>query len=276
MDKPTRPSFLIYKSFYKPIKILSNEDKGKLFKAIFEYQTQDFDGSEQVIEPGIQMAFEFFKNQFELDNKKWEKTVKARSANGKKGGRPKNSVADDVQNKKANENKKNHRFLENPTKAIKGVKEKEKVKVKVKVKDIPEKSICKKRATITQQAICFILDDLNTRLSLKRGFKGSAENTKKIIQARMSEGYSTEDFITVNQKKVNQWLDDPEMSKFLRPETLYGNKFEGYLNEVTINQVNTIKQKPKYQTADERRIENNRQTFNMALEETENGTEFNG
>jgi hypothetical protein len=92
----------------------------------------------------------------------------------------------------------------------------------------------------------------------------------------MSEGYSTEDFITVNQKKVNQWLDDPEMSKFLRPETLYGNKFEGYLNEVTINQVNTIKQKPKYQTADERRIENNRQTFNMALEETENGTEFNG
>jgi len=92
----------------------------------------------------------------------------------------------------------------------------------------------------------------------------------------MSEGYSKEDFITVNQKKVNQWLDDPEMSKFLRPETLYGNKFEGYLNEVTINQVNTIKSKPKYQTADERRIENNRQTFNMALEETENGTEFNG
>ena len=68
----------------------------------------------------------------------------------------------------------------------------------------------------------------------------------------------------------------PEMSKFLRPETLYGKKFEGYLNEVTINQVNTIKQKPKYQTADERRIENNRQTFNMALEETENGTKFNG
>ena len=49
-DASRRPSFLIYKSFYKPIKILSNEDKGKLFKAIFEYQTQDFDGSEQVIE----------------------------------------------------------------------------------------------------------------------------------------------------------------------------------------------------------------------------------
>ena len=273
MDKPTRPSFLIYKSFYKPIKILSNEDKGKLFKAIFEYQTQDFDGSEQVIEPEIQMPFEFFKNQFELDNKKWKKKAKAQSTNGKKGGRPKKSSRSGKQlENKPTEPKETHRFLENPTKAIKGVKEKE----KEKVKDIPEKSICKKRATFPQQAICLILDDLNKRLSLKRGFKGSAESTKKLIQARMSEGFSIEDFITVNQKKVKQWLDDPEMSKFLRPETLYGNKFEGYLNEVTINQVNTIKPKPKYQTADERRIENNRQTFNMALEETENGTEFNG
>ena len=92
----------------------------------------------------------------------------------------------------------------------------------------------------------------------------------------MYEGYSIEDFITVNQKKVKQWLDDPEMSKFLRPETLYGKKFEGYLNEVTINQVNAIKPKPKYQTADERRIENNKKTFNIALQETENGTKFNG
>ena len=272
MDKP---SFLIYKSFYKPIKNLSNEDKGKLFTAIFEHQTQDFDGSEQVIEPQIQMAFEFFKNQFELDNKKWEKRVVAQKANGKKGGRPKKSSRSGKQlENKPTEPKETHGFLGNPTKPKKGVKEKE--KEKVKEKDIPEKSICKKRATFPQQAICFILDDLNTRLSLKRGFKGSAENTIKLIQARMSEGYSIEDFITVNQKKVKQWLDDPEMSKFLRPETLYGKKFEGYLNEVTINQVNAIKPKPKYQTADERRIENNQKMFSRALQEIENGTEFNG
>ena len=130
-----RPSFLIYKSFYKPIKNLSNEDKGKLFTAIFEYQTKDFDGSKQVIEPQIQMAFEFFKNQFELDNKKYEKTVKSRSANGKKGGRPKNSVKDNVQNKKANENKKTHGFLGNPIKPKKGEKEKEKEKEKDKEKE---------------------------------------------------------------------------------------------------------------------------------------------
>ena len=102
-DASRRPSFLIYKSFYKPIKNLSYEDKGKLFDLIFKYQTQDFDGSEQVIEPQIEMAFEFFKNQFELDNKKWEKRVEANRANGKKGGRPKNSVEDDATDEKPNE-----------------------------------------------------------------------------------------------------------------------------------------------------------------------------
>ena len=123
-DASRRPSFLIYKSFYKPIKNLSNEDKGKLFTAIFEHQTQDFDGSEQVIEPQIEMAFEFFKNQFELDNKKWEKRVEAQRANGKKGGRPKNSVEDDAPDEKPNKPKETHGFLNNPTKPKKGEKEK--------------------------------------------------------------------------------------------------------------------------------------------------------
>ena len=119
----TRPSFLIYKKFYKPIKNLSNEDKGKLFTAIFEYQTQDFDGPEQVIEPQIHMAFEFFKNQFELDNKKWEKRVEANRANGKKGGRPKNSVEDDATDEKPSEPNETNRFINNPIKTKKGEKE---------------------------------------------------------------------------------------------------------------------------------------------------------
>ena len=122
----TRPSFLIYKKFYKPIKNLSDEDKGKLFKAIFEYQTQDFDGPEQVIEPQIHMAFEFFKNQFELDNKKWEKRVEANRANGKKGGRPKNPVEDDATDEKTSEPNETNRFINNPIKTKKGEKEIEK------------------------------------------------------------------------------------------------------------------------------------------------------
>ena len=70
-----------------------------------------------------------------------------------------------------------------------------------------------------------------------------------------------ENFITVNEKKVKQWLNDPEMSKFLRPSTLYGDKFDGYLNEIVcelpVNQSNSFSN-IKYPTADERARENSK------------------
>ena len=41
------------------------------------------------------MALNFIKNQFELDQRKWEKKVAAQMVNGKKGGRPKSTGAID-------------------------------------------------------------------------------------------------------------------------------------------------------------------------------------
>ena len=85
--------------------------------------------------------------------------------------------------------------------------------------------------------------------------------------ARLNEGYKLEDFILVNQKKCKQWIDDPEMAQYLRPETLYSNKFEGYLNQI---EVKTVKQvSPKFPTADERRRENNKKVFEQSMKEIE-------
>ena len=111
-----------------PIKILSYENKGKLFEAIFEYQIN----GKLEAEPQIQMAFAFFKNQFELDQKKWEKKIVAQIDNGKKGGRPRNSseITLDEKPKKPNQT---HGFFKNPTKPKKGVKGKEKEKEKVNI-----------------------------------------------------------------------------------------------------------------------------------------------
>lgn len=114
-----REGFIIYKSFYEPLKILSNEQLGKLFRAIFEYQVN---GIEKV-EPDIKMAFEFFKNQFRLDNEKYEKIVERNKINGSKGGRP-----------KTQENPKNPLGFKKPKKADKD-KEKEKDKEKDKDND---------------------------------------------------------------------------------------------------------------------------------------------
>ena len=131
--KSERPSFLIYKSFYEPIKILSYENKGKILEALFEYQIN----GKLEVEPQIQMAFAFFKNQFELDQEKWEKKVAAQRANGKKGGRPKSSGAIDSVEEKPNQT---HGYFKNPTKPKKAEKgkgkgkEKEKEKVNIDIK----------------------------------------------------------------------------------------------------------------------------------------------
>ena len=82
-----KPSFLLYKSFYEPIKHLSNDELGLLFRAIFDYQN-GLDISN--LSPSLGMAFAFFKNQFDLDSVKYEESIVRRNqSNGSKGGRPK-------------------------------------------------------------------------------------------------------------------------------------------------------------------------------------------
>ena len=74
-----------------------------------------------------------------------------------------------------------------------------------------------------------IIDHLNQ--VCKTNFKHTSSKTKSLIKARMNEGATIEDFKHVHLVKASQWLKDANMVKFLRPETLYSNKFEGYLNE---------------------------------------------
>ncbi len=54
---------------------------------------------------------------------------------------------------------------------------------------------------------------------------------KRHIDARLREGHTVEDCIHVIDAKAAQWLGDERMSAYLRPETLFGPKFEGYLAE---------------------------------------------
>lgn len=61
-------------------------------------------------------------------------------------------------------------------------------------------------------------------------YKHTTAKTKSAIHARLSEGFKLDDFKTVIDKKCAEWIGDPKMEKYLRPETLFGTKFEGYLN----------------------------------------------
>ena len=62
-------------------------------------------------------------------------------------------------------------------------------------------------------------------------FKHSGKKNQRLIKARLNEGYEVDDFKKVIDIKVNDWKDNPDFNKYLRPETLFGTKFEGYLNQ---------------------------------------------
>ena len=72
-----------------------------------------------------------------------------------------------------------------------------------------------------------VLDYLNDRANTT--FTKSKANME-VITARLKDGYSVIDFKRVIDKKCNQWLNT-EQQKYLRPITLFSNKFENYLNE---------------------------------------------
>ena len=92
-----------------------------------------------------------------------------------------------------------------------------------------------------------ILNYLNEKAGTN--YRATTDKTRKLIKARMKEGFTVDDFKTVIDKKVTDWKNDPQMNAYLRPETLFGNKFEGYLNQqVNISkpvQTQTNLNKPK-------------------------------
>ena len=76
------------------------------------------------------------------------------------------------------------------------------------------------------------VDEIVSYLNEKSGkhYRASSSPTVKCIHARLEEKFTVEDFKKVIDNKVAQWKDT-DMDGFLRPQTLFGTKFESYLNE---------------------------------------------
>ena len=73
-----------------------------------------------------------------------------------------------------------------------------------------------------------VIDYLNKKASTN--YRASTKNTQSFINARVKEGYTIEDFKKVIDSKSKEWLNT-DFEKYLRPATLFGTKFENYLNE---------------------------------------------
>ena len=81
-----------------------------------------------------------------------------------------------------------------------------------------------------------IIEYLNKRTGAN--YKHTTNKTRDLIKARFNEKFTLQDFKVVIDKKCVEWMNT-NMQKYLRPETLFGTKFEGYLNQEFKKEVTT-------------------------------------
>lgn len=92
-----------------------------------------------------------------------------------------------------------------------------------------------------------IIDYLNDKTN--KYYKHTTGKTRRFIEARWNEEFNLDDFKKVIDVKTREWLGT-EQEKYLRPETLFGTKFEGYLNQELqpsgVDQLERMKYDPSY------------------------------
>ena len=74
-------------------------------------------------------------------------------------------------------------------------------------------------------------EEIIAYLNKKTGKKFRVGNdVRKLINGRYKDKFTKEDFFKVIDNKCNEWLNDNKMKEYLRPQTLFGTKFDSYLN----------------------------------------------
>lgn len=209
-----KKTFLMYKMWLPMIDTMPDKSIANLMRAVSAYQQ----GKEHSLTDPMETAvFQMFVDAFEKDSEKYAETCERNGKNGKRGGRPKENPLEPTG------------FLSDETEQTKPTGfDSNRLKAKKADNDNDSDNDLLKDKNHCPADVSKIVDHLN----LKTGahYLSSSEKTRSLIKARLREGFKVEDFYTVIDKKVAEWKET-DMAKYLRPETLFGTKFEGYLNQ---------------------------------------------
>lgn len=117
-------------------------------------------------------------------------------------------------------------------------------KVVYDLPDVEWQQADKRAGDMSTDDIKDIVEYLNNKIGAH--YKPNGKKIKELIKARTNEGYTVEDFKTVIDKKFKSWGNDPKMSLYLRPSTLFGTRFGEYLNEYQAESPDRLSCKPTF------------------------------
>ena len=215
-------SFVLYTDYMAQLSLLTMEQRGILLTAIMAYQMgQELPQMDAV----TTMAYSFIRRKLDADNAKWEETCRKRSEAGKMGGRPRKNPEADVISEKQMKAKKANGFFEKQSFSEKAKKADNEYEYDNEYVNDNNKNIMSGKPAAPYAEI---VEYLNQKTGKR--FSAKAKDTQKHIKARWSEGWTLDDFKKVIDNMTAKWKGDAKMDDYLRPQTLFGTKFESYLN----------------------------------------------
>lgn len=241
-----KETFVLNADLYDKTISLSNEEVGAIFRKMLLYVKGE---ETPILSEKLELIFDFIKFDIDKNSKKYEEKCKRNKENGSLGGAPrgnknaqKNSTDDsdlldeiEDEEKKTTENNpkqpkqpkttettENNMIYHNHSHIHNQEEENSKDKGMGEEEEEEETEI-----SFTKQCKQ-IIEHLNNKTKSK--YKYTTKATQSRIKARLNEGFKLDDFIVVIDKKVDEWIGT-EFEMYLCPETLFGTKFEKYLNQ---------------------------------------------
>ena len=233
-----RESFIFYKSFYESIKELAPEEQAQIYNAIFEYQ---FENNVVELKGVCKSIFTLIIPQLDANNKRY--------INGCKGGAPKGNKNATKKQPKNNQKTTKKQPKNNQKTTKKQPNDNENVNDNENNNNIIIRDSFEKNESKTQNnngIIKEIVNYLNTcgeyekfEKVIKFRYKYTSNYIRKIITARINEGYNIEDFkdVIFNCYKkfvVNEFigLNNKSSIQYYNPEVMFtSEKMVKYLNE---------------------------------------------
>lgn len=255
-----RTSFVFYDGFYNAIKKMrTSEEKAELIEAICKYE---FEGVIPEMSYVCEIAFEVIKPSLDKATMRYAASVE----NGKKGGRPKKYENPTEPNRTYNnlgEPNETQQNLNEPTRTQGNLNVNDNVNVNDSVNGSVSENDSEKLYTgetsspsnpsttnnnsssenntftnspdpsDTAEKYSAEINEIVAYLNEKTqsNYRATTGNTRKHIVARLKQCYTVDNFKYVIDVKCAEWLNDPKMAQYLRPETLFTERnFENYLN----------------------------------------------
>ena len=209
-------SFVVYTDIKEIIDDLDDKQVADLFRAMLDYQVT---GKVPKLTESLKYIFIPIRQQMDRDREKWDKTRASRSESGRKGGlksaesRAKQNEANQANasfGSSGEANEANQAVTVTGTVTVNG-------DVTGNVSDsLPDAGL--------------LSYDLIQYLNEKTGSDYKADKANAVrVQSLLDSGYSPDQLRTVVDKKCAEWFGDEKMRPYLRPSTLFGDKFGEYL-----------------------------------------------